>query len=795
MERYIPRLSLLTVCLFPSLSTATELNTDFLQGTSVVPSVLKEGVKYPAGEYYVDVVLNKQRIGRSDLHINPEEEISNTLCLNPDWLKNANIFLRSSYYSSVYNKEKNCYALTNNTHTSVRFDHGHQRIEFSIPQAYLLEETDAERWDYGVNGLRLTYNGNFSKTSNERVNAFGHTSLGLNLGRWVLSSNMNASRNASGNTEFTTNDLTASTAISQIRSDLLLGRAQTRSELFSDFGFYGASLRSNQRMSGNRSGGYAPVISGVATGTSRITVKQNNYIVYSNVVAAGPWELRDINAVSNGDLTVEVEDESGHKTTTVYPVATLPTLLRPGEFNYNIAVGEKNGSNELKQAFRSGSGLFMLGSLDYGFKQFTGNMATLVHGKYQSGGVGISKPLGRWGAVAASVNVASAQYDNNETKQGTSASLKYAKAFSDRTDLQLLTFRYQSRGYVEFSDFYPETPLNHESRKARYEARLSQRFDNLSMSASFWQQTYWDRPKDALGASLSTGSSLRNGVSLYLSSNWSQSGTRSKDDYSLSLSLSIPFTLNRRQYFNNNSVGYNRGGDMSYNTGISSTVNERFSYALSGNSTGKNTGASASASYAFDAIQTNVNVSQDRERTSYSGGISGSVIATAHTGVLLTKQNADTLAVVKIKDTPGVTFNNSLPTNRWGNTATYLSSYSSNDISINAGNVPDDVELLHTSFRVVPTEKAIIYREFGFQSVQRYILRVKSAQGVTLTGGNAATEQGLNAGHISKNGVLVMNMLAPPKTITVTQSDDKRCQFSLKGITANSNSVHEVRCE
>lgn len=787
-------LSILPICLFSHEMWATELNTDFLQGMSDVPSVLKEGVKYPSGDYYVDIRLNGERVGRSDLSISSNDEHLGKLCLSAQWLKNSNIYLRVRDITAVHDKTRDCYTLEDNTHITVAFDHGNQAMLFEIPQAYLLDETDAERWDYGINGLRLTYNGNFSKTSNEKINAFGHFNLGLNLGRWVVSSDMNATRSAWGKNEFTTNNLTASTAISQVKGDLLIGHAQTRSELFYDFSFYGASLRSNQRMLGGSGRGYAPIISGVANGASRITIKQNNYTIYSKVVPSGPWELRDINAVSNGDLTVEVEDESGNKTTTLYPVATLPTLLRPGEVNYNVAVGEKNNSNELKQAFRSNSGLFALVSLDYGFQKVTGNFSTLFHEKYQSAGVGASKPLGQWGALAGSINVSKAQHDNNETQKGVSASVKYAKSFSDRTDLQLLTYRYQSRGYVEFANFSSDVPRERESQKARYEARLSQRFERLNLGVSFWQQTYWDLPKDSVGASLSASTTFDRGVSVYVNSGWSQ-GSYAKDDYSMSLSVSVPFTLNRRQYYSNSSVGYNRGSDATYNAGISSVVNDRFSYSLSGNTTGKNSGASASASYAFNAIQTNVNVFQDQDRTTYSGGISGSMIATPQTGVLLTKQSSDTLALVKIDGMPGVTFNGSLPTNQAGKTATYLSAYAPNNISINTDNIPDHAELLHTSFRVVPTEKAIIYREFGFQHVLRYIIRVKTAQGETLTGGNAITEQGLNAGHIARNGILVMNMLASPKMITIKQNEEKLCRFSMDGIQANMSSVNEVRCE
>nr|WP_280823493.1 fimbria/pilus outer membrane usher protein [Yokenella regensburgei] len=85
-----------------------------------------------------------------------------------------------------------------------------------------------------------------------------------------------------------------------MKGDLLLGRSQTRTELFSDFGFYGAAVRSNSNMRAADprlcAGDYR-----VASSTSRITVSQGGYTIYSRVVPPGPWKLDDISSTSNGN--------------------------------------------------------------------------------------------------------------------------------------------------------------------------------------------------------------------------------------------------------------------------------------------------------------------------------------------------------------------------------------------------------------------------------------------------------------------------------------------------------------
>lgn len=797
----LPKISLLTMSIWYShFGLTDELNLDFIQGINVVPSILKSDTNYPEGQYVVDVVVNKERTGRLGLNISKEDEQNNLLCFSPEWLEKAGVMLNTDAYQDVFDEGKGCYVLAKKPHTLIYFDYGAQALNFNIPQAYLLSKTDPTRWDYGVNGGRLKYYGNFNKTVHDDMNAFGNLDAAINLGRWVLSSNMNVSHDKD-KTEFTSSDLTLSTAISQVQGDLLLGKSQTRTELFSDFSFYGAALRSNSNMRPWESRGYVPDISGIASTPSRITVKQNGYTVYSKMIPAGPYRLDDLRPMRNGDLVVTVEDESGYKTEQVYPVTTLPTLLRPGEFQYNVAMGKKNNSNELDKAFHSDSGLFWLGSLDYGFSTTTLNSAFILNDDYQAGGLGVTQMLGGLGAVSLSANVSKASYDNGEEKSGQSFSVKYAKSFTDRTDLQLLTYRYQSKGYVEFAEFNPKDIWRYGNQKSRYEARLSHRFDGTYLSGSYWRQDYWMREGSDTGSTLSLSTSVFDSVSVFLNGSYSKYAWSDKADYSVSLSLSVPFDLKGTRHYISNSVGYTRTGGTTFNTSVSAMPTDRFNYSLSANAGSKgDRGASASASYAFDAIQTNMGVSRSYNKhgssqTSFSGSVSGSVLGTTETGLLFTKESSDTVGIVSIPGVEGVSVNGSMPTNSDGNTVVWLSEYSENSININMDNVPDNMEFETTSYNVVPTEKAMVYRKFGFENVLRYILRVKDAQGNYLTGGDAKTEQGLNAGFISNNGVLLMNMLAEPKTVSVNTGDGKQCRFSMAGLKANTNKVQEVRCE
>ena len=796
----LPKYSLLALSIYAHLGYSEELNLDFIQGVSVIPSVLKSDSAFPRGQYSVDVFVNQEKTGSAELNISEADEKNNILCLAPDWINSAGIMLNREKFADVYNKEKKCYLLGKKSHTRVVFDYSAQKLLFDIPQAYLLSKSDPSRWDYGVNGGRLKYYANFNKTTDNQLNAFGNFELGFNIGRWVLSSNANITRSG-GKTEFSSSDMTLSTAISQIRGDLFLGKSQTRTELFSDFNFYGASVRSNSNMRPWESRGYAPDISGIASTPSRVTVTQNGYTVYSRMIPAGPYRLDDLQPTGNGDLIVTLEDDSGRKTVQVYPVTTLPTLLRPGDFQYDFALGKKNQSNELEKAFSSDSGLFWLGSLDYGFSAATLNTAMLLNNNYQSAGIGVTRPFGELGALSLSAATAKASYDNGEEKKGQNVSVKYAKNFTDRTDLQLLTYRYQDKGYVDYADFDPHRSYVHGNQKSRYEARLSHRFDTTYLSGTWWRQNYWDRDGSDTGATLSLSTSVFDAVSVFLNGSYNRYAGGDKADYSTSVSVSIPFDFRGGRHYSTNSVGYSRSNGSTFNTSVSAMVNDRFNYNLNADASSRGQrGASASASYAFDAVQTNLGVSQTHSsrgdsQTSFSGGVSGSVLGTSETGPLFTKESSDTVAIVSVPGVSGIKFNNSMPTDRNGNTVVWLSEYAENNININMDNVPDNMEFSTTSYKVVPTEKAMVYRKFGFENVLRYILRVKDKQGKYLAGGDATTDMGLSAGFISTNGVLLMNMLAEPKRIRVDMGNGMQCQFSMKGLQANTNKVQEVRCE
>ncbi|EAS0616207.1 outer membrane usher protein PefC, partial [Salmonella enterica subsp. enterica serovar Dahomey] len=272
-------------------------------------------------------------------------------------------------------------------------------------------------------------------------------------------------------------------------------------------------------------------------------------------------------------------------------------------------------------------------------------------------------------------------------------------------------------------------------------------------------------------------------------------------DYSLSMSFSIPFTVAGKPQYTSTSVGWRPHGDTQVNTSVSGNPTDSLNYNLGAGGGRDSSNLSASLGYTLDAMQTGVSLSQSHysgsgSRTSGSVSASGAVMGTTQSGLLFTREQSGAVAVVKIPDIPGVTFNGSRPTGRDGVTALSLSEYSRNDIRINPENVPDDVDLLDTVYSVVPTRQAIVFREFNYTHVNRYVLRVTGRDGSPLPqGSTAVTDNGLDAGFVTGNGLLLSNLLAEPASLTLSMPDGTLCRVNMRGVKADAGRLKEVRCE
>lgn len=765
---------------------ADEFNYSFLRGASKdIPQIFSADKKNAPGDYYVDVIFNGSKIASSvELSITKREQ--EHLCLSADWLSKRGIHINKDFYKSELDLVQNCYVIENEKNSKVSFDPSLQELSIEMPQAGFINLVkDGSDWDYGSTGFKLAYDVNTSKSSNSDRTTYSNVEGQVNIGEWVLQGRGYAYQGE----RFESNNLLLTHAIKSIKSDILIGKTQSFNSLTDGFTFYGAQLKSNRDMYPWNSQAYAPVISGIARTHARVTVEQGGYTLKSFVVPPGPFVINDLTGVYSGDIILKIYEEDGSVKEQRFPVAVLPNLLKPGTYNYNIAIGSKI---EQYSGKRDDDSLFLQMSYDYGFEPFTLNSSALFDKNYNNIGLGFIRSFGWFGAVSMSGNLSQAKFHNGKSLGGYSASVKYAKALGDHANLQLIGYRFNSENYIDYADFSYRyyNPLKNRP-KQRYESiityQLPERSIFLNMSA--WKEDYWDSSNE-IGANLNVSKSFSN-ISVALNAGYSRLHGM-KSDYNTGVSINVPFSIFDKSHYSYSGINYDRRSGTSFNTGISGRLNSRLSYNASVNQSRNTTGGSLSASYLFDWLQTSASYSQTGNNSSSSLQLGGSIIGVPDAGIIFTPLKNNEIAVVEMEDIPGVRFNGSMPGDSRGRAVIPLAAYNKNTITVNADNLPQNVELIENAINVTPTENAIVYKKVKYRKINTYIVKIISKNGFVIPMGSIATNnEGQEVGYVNNGGILLMNLEEKDEgAITVGE-----CVFDSRLLKKEMGNVQEIKCE
>ncbi|HIF2602036.1 TPA: F4 (K88) fimbrial usher FaeD, partial [Salmonella enterica] len=684
--------------------------------------------------------------GKQILDVTPQD--SEALCLPEVWLTKAGIYVSADYFREGYDATRQCYVLTKAPAVKVDFDVSTQSLALSIPQKGLVKMPENVEWDYGTEAFRMNYNANANSGRNN-TSAFGSADLKANVGRWVVSSSATANGGDGGDNTATINMFTATRAIRSLSADLAVGKTSTGDNLLGSTGTYGVSLsRNNSMKPGNL--GYTPVFSGIANGPSRVTLTQNGRTLYSEMVPAGPFSVTDVPLYTSGDVTMTVTGDDGRVQTQVFPLSVMAGQLSPGQHEFSLAAGMPDDDSDLE------GGVFAA-SYGYGLGELTLRTGGVFNQDWQGASAGAVLGLGYLGALSADGAYATAKYRDG-SHSGNKMQLAWSKQLELTNTGLRVSWSRQSEEYEDMSSFDPaETWLQqNQGRRTRDEwnAGISQPVGGLfSLSASGWLRNYYPaqttgsyRYADDNGKETGVTGTLSTqikGVSLSLG--WSGSrNMNGENNWSASASVSVPFTLFERKYSSSTSVSTGKDGGMGFSTGISGALNDRFSYGLGGGRDSDG-GVSSYLNATYSGDRANLNGTLNH---SQSGGTSGSVSASgsvlavpAAKDIMFSRTTGDTVAVVNVKETPGVkvTSGNG-ETDSDGNLVVPLNSYDWNTVTIDAGTLPLSTELTNTSQKVVPTDKAVVWMPFDALKVKRYLLQVKQRDGEFVPGGTWARD-------------------------------------------------------
>ena len=726
-------------------------------------SGFEKGQELPPGTYRADIYLNDGYMTTRDITFNAAEKGHGLApCLTRGQLASMGVNTAAIAGIDVLAADA-CVPLTEMIKdATTRFDAGQQRLYLTVPQAFMGNRARGyippELWDHGINAGLLNYNFTGNNVHNDVGGSSNYAYLnlqsGLNLGAWRLRDNTTWSYSSSGSSTTNENKWQHINSwlerdITLLRSRLTLGDSYTNGDVFDGINFRGAQLASDDNMLPDSQKGFAPVIHGIARGTAQVSVKQNGYEIYQSTVPPGPFTINDLYAAGNGgDLQVTIKEADGSSQVFTVPYSSVPVLQREGHTRYAVTAGEyRSGSNQQeKPKFFQGT---LLHGLPAGWTLYGG---TQLADRYRAFNLGVGKNMGDLGALSLDITQANATLPDDSEHQGQSVRFLYNKSLTDTgTNIQLVGYRYSTRGYFSFADttYSRMSGYNVETqdgvievkptftdyynlaynKRGKIQASITQqlgRTATLYLNGS--HQTYWGTGKadQQLQAGLNTAV---NDINWTLSYSLTKNAWQQGRDQMLAVNVNIPFShwlrsdskSAWRHASASSSMSNDLHGRMSTLAGLHGTLLEdnNLSYSMqtgyAGGGEGNNGGTGyAALNYRGGYGNANVGYSRSDGIKQLYYGLSGGVLAHAD-GVTLSQPMNDTVVLIKAPGADNVKVENQTGVQTdWRGYAVlpYATEYRENRVALDTNSLADNVDLDDAVASVVPTHGAIVRAEF-----------------------------------------------------------------------------------
>ncbi len=728
-------------------------------------SSFEKGQEVPPGLYRVDIYLNDGFMTTRDVTFSAGDNGYGLVpCLTRGQLAGMGVNTAAVAGMNALAVDT-CVPLTTLIQdATTRFDVGQQRLYLTVPQAFMGNTARGyippQLWDDGITAALLNYNLTGNNVHNTPGGSSHYTWLnlqsGLNVGAWRLRDNSNWSYSGGASTlrenRWQHINSWLERDITPLRSRLTLGDNYTNGDIFDGINFRGAQLASDDNMLPDSQKGFAPVVHGIARGTAQVSIKQNGYEIYQSTVPPGPFTVNDLYAAGNGgDLQVTIKEADGSTQIFSVPWSTVPFLQREGHTRYAVTAGEYRSGNgqQDKPAFFQTT---LLHGLPAGWTLYGG---TQLADRYRAFNLGMGKNMGTFGALSLDVTQANAQLADDSHHQGQSLRFLYNKSLTETgTNIQLVGYRYSTRGYFSFADTAwrrmsgyriesQDGPVQVKpkitdyynlawNKRGKAQVSVTQQLGRTStLYISGSHQTYWgtDGADEQLQAGLN---SVINDINWTLSYSLNKNAWQQGRDRVLALNVNIPFShwlrSDTASVWRHASASYSMSHDlngrMTNLAGLYGTLLEdnNLSYSMQTGYAGGGEGTSGSSGYTalnYRGGYGNANLgyshSEGIKQVYY--GMSGGVLAHAD-GVTFSQPLNDTSVLIKAPGAENVKIENQTGVfTDWRGYAVipYATEYRENRVALDTGSLADNVDVNEAVASVVPTHGAVVRAEFRAQ--------------------------------------------------------------------------------
>jgi outer membrane usher protein len=585
--------------------------------------------------------------------------------------------------------------------------------------------------------------------------------------------------------------------IPQIMGRAVVGQANTHGQLFDTLPFNGLQLTSDERMLPGSQRGYAPDIRGIARTNARVTVRQNDQVLYETTVTPGEFLINDLYPTGyGGDLEVTVREADGTEQRFRVPYASAAQLLRPGSSHYAVTAGRLRSDN-----LRDNPELYQLTyqrGLTNTLTGYTGLQASQGYTALQLGAA-VGTPIG---AVAFDVTQASAQVENKADEQlgktfkGQSYHLSYSKVIAEtNSNLSLAASRFSSDGYLDFMTAMEsrdavtrgDSPESVSRAKNRFTVTagqgLSEDWGQLNISGSM--QNYWNREGSEKQFQVGYSNQYQR-LSYSISANRSYSSLGNNQNNYL-LSFSLPLGREDRAHTPQlrTDLSHDSSGRYGQQVSITGTAGEQsqLGYAVTAMNANQGVGTSGSVSGSYNNSATVVNGSYGTGKgyNSMAAGMSGTVIGHSG-GVTLTPYTSETYALVEAKGAEGASvssYQNVTIDSRGYALVPYLNAYQLNDVSIDPKGSAANVELDNTRQRVAPHAGAVVKVKYETKKGTPILIDATYLSEPLIFGAEVFDSKGNSVGSVGQGGQVHARVAQDKGQLTVKWGEERVMQCSL----------------
>ena len=554
---------------------------------------------------------------------------------------------------------------------------------------------------------------------------------------------------------------------------LRLGDASTRAGLWGrNVYFGGVQLGTNFALSPGFLTQPLPLLSGVSAAPSTVELYVNDVLRKVSQVPTGPFVVdNNLGLTGSGEARLVVRDVLGREVVIVQPFFTNVQLLAPGLNDWSVELGavrENLGITNADYGHRFASGVWRRGIND----------RVTVEGRAEWSGM--HRALGA-GAITA--------LPGNFLLRGAYARSQHARAgdgnfwvlgIERQWVRTALTGQFQSasRNYRELGMSALQLPI-----RRQLAANVSQQFGNSSLGLGLAHVERWE------GDSLTTVSfnyGYRFAEAASLNASFSKALGQAGGT-SVGVTVHVPLD---NQRFASASVSSHGGVTDVYATAAQYANDASdIGWRVLGGRLNQEAHAEAGLDYAgrYGRVYTDLSASPSQQslRLGGSGGM-----ALAASRVFFSKRLDESFAVVELKGYPGVGVGLGATTS----TVTdgkgiafipYLSPYQSNQVRLNASDLPISAELDSIEQQVVPSWRSAVKVEFPVRSGRAAVVKIHQDNGEPVPAGAVVQIAGQKEEtFVGRRGEAFITGLQPANDLRVRWRDG-RCAFRLALPAAN----------